>query len=142
MPHSATPQPTFDAPLAAGPARWSDLADQKLIMLTRDSWIRALTDRTLAQAGHETGKPLHEVSQMTTAVMLAEAGLGVTVLPAYAWSFARGRDVVSRPLTDPQVTRNIYLIQPDGRSLSPAAEGFARTLRQQTRAAIASVVSR
>jgi DNA-binding transcriptional LysR family regulator len=122
--------------------RWSDLRDQKLVMLTRDSSIRALTERTLAQAGLDAGKPLYEVSQVTTAVMLAEAGLGVTVLPAYAWSFARNRDVVSRPLTEPQVTRNIYLIQPDGRSLSPAAEGFARTLRQQTRPAIAKVVSR
>lgn len=122
--------------------RWSDLRDQKLVMLTRDSSIRMLTERTLAQAGVDAGKPLYEVSQVTTAVMLAEAGLGITVLPAYAWSFARSRDVVSRPLTEPQVTRNIYLIQPDGRSLSPAAEGFARTLRQQTRAAIAKVVSR
>lgn len=122
--------------------RWADLHGQKLIMLTRDSSIRALTERTLAQAGLEAGKPLYEVSQMTTAVMLAEAGLGVTVLPAYAWSFARSRDVVSRSMVDPQVSRNIYLIQPDGRSLSPAAEGFARTLRQQTRAAIAKVVSR
>jgi DNA-binding transcriptional LysR family regulator len=122
--------------------KWADLHDQKLIMLTRDSSIRALTERTLAQAGLEAGKPLYEVSQMTTAVMLAEAGLGVTVLPAYAWSFARSRDVVSRPMVDPQVSRNIFLIQPDGRSLSPAAESFARTLRQQTRAAIAKVVSR
>ena len=122
--------------------RWADLNDQKLIMLTRDSSIRALTERTLAQAGKDAGKPLYEVSQMTTAVMLAEAGLGVTVLPAYAWSFARGRSVVSRPLTDPQVNRNIYLIQPDGRSLSPAAEGFARVLRQHTREQIATVIKR
>jgi DNA-binding transcriptional LysR family regulator len=122
--------------------RWADLDAHKLIMLTRDSSIRVLTERTLAQAGHDTGKPLYEVSQMTTAVMLAEAGLGITVLPAYAWSFARGRDVVSRPLVDPQVTRNIYLIQPDGRSLSPAADGFARVLRQHTRAAIAKVMTR
>jgi DNA-binding transcriptional LysR family regulator len=122
--------------------RWADLHDQKLIMLTRDSSIRALTERTLAQAGHNTGKPLYEVSQMTTAVMLAEAGLGVTVLPAYAWSFARGRSVVSRRLAEPQVMRNIYLIQPDGRSLSPAAEGFARTLRKHTQASIARVVKR
>lgn len=122
--------------------RWSDLQDQKLIMLTRDSSIRTLTEGTLVQTGHEPGKPLFEVSQITTAVMLAEAGLGVSVLPAYAWSFARGRNVVSRPLTDPHITRNIYLIQPDGRSLSPAAEGFARTLRKQTRAAFAAVVRR
>jgi DNA-binding transcriptional LysR family regulator len=122
--------------------RWADLHDQKLIMLTRDSSIRVLTERTLAEAGRNTGKPLYEVSQMTTAVMLAEAGLGVTVLPAYAWSFARGRDVVSRQLVEPQVMRNIYLIQSESRSLSPAADGFARTLRKQTRAAIARVVTR
>ncbi|MFZ5691186.1 MAG: LysR family transcriptional regulator [Pseudomonadota bacterium] len=132
-----------DSPLAKKRRiRWADLPDQKLIMLTRDSSLRVLTERTLAQAGHEIGKPLYEVSQITTAVMLAEAGLGVTVLPAYAWSFARSRDIVSRPLTDPQVTRNVYLIHPDGRSLSPAAEGFARTLRKQTRTAIARVVTR
>ncbi len=122
--------------------RWSDLHGQKLIMLTRDSSIRALVERTLAESGHDSGKPLYEVSQITTAIMLAEVGLGVTVLPAYAWSFARGRDVVSRPLADPQVNRNIYLIQPDGRSLSPAAEGFARTLRKQTRTAIAKGIAR
>jgi DNA-binding transcriptional LysR family regulator len=122
--------------------RWADLHDQKLIMLTRDSSIRVLTERTLTETGRNTGKPLYEVSQMTTAVMLAGAGLGVTVLPAYAWSFARGRDVVSRPLVEPQVMRNIYLIQSESRSLSPAADGFARTLRKQTRAAIARVVTR
>jgi DNA-binding transcriptional LysR family regulator len=120
--------------------RWSDLRDHKLIMLTRDSSIRVLTERTLAQNGHDAGKPLYEVSQMTTAVMLAEAGLGVTVLPAYAWSFARGREIVSRPLIEPQVMRDVYLIQPESRSLSPAAEGFARVLRTHTRAAIARIV--
>ncbi|HWV41770.1 LysR family transcriptional regulator [Pseudorhodoplanes sp.] len=122
--------------------RWTDLHDQKLIMLTRDSSIRTLTERTLTQSGHDAGRPLYEVSQMTTAIMLVEAGLGAAVLPAYVWSFARGRDVVSRPLVEPQVSRAIYLIHPDGRSLSPAAESFARTLRKQTRTAIAKVVAR
>jgi hypothetical protein len=40
------------------------------------------------------------------------------------------------------VTRNVYLIQPESRSLSPAAEGFARVLRQHTRSAIARVTRR
>lgn len=122
--------------------RWADIDPRELIMLTRDSSIRILTERTLAQTGHDAGKPLYEVSQMTTAIMLVEAGLGAAVLPAYVWSFARGRSVVSRPLAEPQVMRNIYLIQPDGRSLSPAADGFARVLRQRTRAQIAKVVMR
>jgi DNA-binding transcriptional LysR family regulator len=122
--------------------RWRDLADQKLVMLTRDSSVRALIDRHLDAAGHPGGKPLYEVSQMTTAIMLVEAGLGAAVLPAYIWSFARGREIVSRPLIEPQVTRNVYLIQPESRSLSPAAEGFARVLRQHTRSAIARVTRR
>jgi DNA-binding transcriptional LysR family regulator len=122
--------------------RWRDLADQKLVMLTRDSSVRALIDRHLAAAGINAGKPLYEVSQMTTAIMLVEAGLGAAVLPAYIWSFARGREIVSRPLIEPQVMRNVYLIQPESRSLSPAAEGFARVLRQHTRSAIARVTRR
>ena len=107
-------------------------------MLTRDSSDPRADRAPLAPPGIDAGKPLYEVSQMTTAVMLVEAGLGVAVLPAYIWSFARSREIVSRPLIEPQVMRNIYLIQPDSRSLSPAAEGFARMLRQQTRAAIAT----
>jgi DNA-binding transcriptional LysR family regulator len=119
--------------------RWRDLEDHRLVMLTRDSTIRALTDRHLAAAGIAVGKPLYEVSQMTTAIMLVEAGLGAAVLPAYIWSFARERQIVSRPLIEPQVKRSLYLIQPDSRSLSPAAEGFARVLRAHTRASIARV---
>ena len=38
---------------------------------------------------------------MTTAIMLVEAGLGAAVLPAYIWSFARNREIVSRPLVEP-----------------------------------------
>ena len=117
--------------------RWRDLRDYKFVMLTHDSNIRSLVDDALASAGHNGGKPAYEVSQMTTAIMLVEAGLGVAVLPAYIWSFARGREIVSKPLIEPQVTRNVSMIHAETRSLSPAAEGFAKVLRTHTRAAIA-----
>lgn len=130
-----------DSPLAKMKrVRWRDLDGQRLVMLTRDSSVRTLIDRHLDAAGVSCGKVLHEVSQMTTAIMLVEAGLGAAVLPAYIWSFARERQIVSRPLTEPQVTRSLYLIHPDNRSLSPAAEGFARVLRAHTRTAVARVV--
>ena len=119
--------------------RWRDLDGHKLVMLTRDSSVRALIDRHLDAAGLPSGKPLYEVSQMTTAIMLVEAGLGAAVLPAYIWSFARNREIVSRPLVEPQVMRNVYLIRAESRSLSPAAEGFSRVLRKFTRVAIARV---
>ena len=76
---------------------------------------------------------------MTTAIMLVEAGLGVAVLPAYVWSIARDREIVSRPVVEPHVMRNVYLIQSESRSLSPAAEGFAQVLRAHTRTAIARI---
>ncbi len=120
--------------------RWRDLLDHRLILLTRDSNIRALIDRTLSELGENTTKPLYEVSQMTTAIMLVEAGLGPAVLPSYIWSFSRDRQIVSRPLVEPQVNRPISLIHAESRSLSPAAEAFVKVLRAQARAAIARVV--
>jgi DNA-binding transcriptional LysR family regulator len=120
--------------------RWRDLREQRLIMLTRDSNIRALVDRALRDIGETGGKPLYEVSQMTTAIMLVEAGLGAAVLPSYIWSFARDRQIVSRPLIEPQINRPIALIHAETRSLSPAAESFAKILRTHTRAAVARVV--
>ncbi len=121
--------------------RWRDLRDHRLIMLTRDSNIRALVDRALRDIGENGGKPLYEVSQMTTAIMLVEAGLGAAVLPSYIWSFARDRQIVlaaadraagqppdcADPCREPvAITRC--------RSLS------RRVLRAQARAAIARVV--
>ena len=119
--------------------RWRDLREHRLVMLTHDSNIRALVDRGLKGAGHDNGKAAYEVSQMTTAIMLVEAGLGVAVLPTYVWSFGRDRAIVSKPLVEPQLTRDIHLIHADSRSLSPAAEGFARVLRTHARASIARV---
>jgi len=121
-------------------ARWRDLRDHRLIMLTRDSNIRALVEGALSEAGANGNKPLYEVSQMTTAIMLAEAGLGPTVLPSYIWSFARDRQIASRPLVEPQINRPISLIHAESRSLSPAAEAFIRVLRNHARASIARVV--
>ncbi len=112
---------------------------RKLVMLTRDSSVRALIDRHLDAAGVPSGKPLYEVSQTTTAVMLVEAGLGAAIAAGLYLVIRPRREIVSRPLIEPQVMRNVYLIQPESRSLSPAAEGFAR-VRKLTRLAIARVI--
>ena len=119
--------------------RWQDLRDHRLVMLTRDSNIRALVDRALSEAGGAASRPLYEVSQMTTAIMMVEAGLGPAVLPSYIWSFAKERQIASRPLVEPQVNRPIALVHAESRSLSPAAEAFVRILRNQARASIARV---
>ena len=115
--------------------KWSELQEWPLVMMTRASNIRSIVERACEAAGHSP-RPAFEVSQMTTAIMLVEAGLGVAVLPTYIWSFARSQKVVARPLIEPQVRREVSFIQSDSRSLSPAAEGFSRFLRKHARAAL------
>jgi DNA-binding transcriptional LysR family regulator len=125
-----------ESPLAKSQRlKWSELSAWPLIMMTRASNIRAMVERACEAAGHSP-RPAFEVSQMTTAIMLAEADLGVAVLPTYIWSFARSRKVVSKALVDPIVRRKVSLVQSNSRSLPPAADGFARFLRKHARAAL------
>ena len=78
-------------------------------------------------------KPAYEVMQVTTAIALAEAGLGVAVLPAYALAASRHRKVAGRPLREPVITREISLIHATGRSQPPAVSAFAAILRRYAR---------
>ena len=106
---------------------WRALRGETLIGLTRASDVRRLTDRALTKAGLPA-RPAFEVAQMATAVALVDAGAGLAVLPAYALSYTRLFRVVSLPLTNPAVTRNISLLTAGERSLSPAAAAFAERL--------------
>jgi DNA-binding transcriptional LysR family regulator len=125
------------APITKAPnLRWKDLASAPLISLTRNSNIRALVDDAI---GPDVNRA-YEVSHMTTAVMLAEAGLGVAVLPAYVWGFARAFKVASKYLIEPQVRREVSFIYSSQRALSPAAEGFCDILRKHARATLPHVM--
>jgi DNA-binding transcriptional LysR family regulator len=114
---------------------WKDLPAGQLIALTRDSRIRFLVDQAYLSTG-QTVRPAYEVSHMTTAIMMVEAGLGVAVLPAYVWGFARVFNVVPKFLCEPEVRREVAIIQPNGRSLSPAAEAFLKYLGKRAHAAL------
>lgn len=107
---------------------WRDLADEPLVTLTRDSGIRLL-----AEVGYETAeitlKPAYEVTQITTALALVEAGLGIAVLPTYARAVAP-KSVLVRPLAEPSIARDIVMIRPGGRSASPALSAFEGLLRR------------
>ena len=114
---------------------WKDLPAGQLIAMTRDSRIRFLVDQAYQSIG-QTVRPAYEVSHMTTAIMMVEAGLGVAVLPAYVWGFARVFNVVSKVLSEPEVRREVAIIQASGRSLSPAAEAFLTYLGKRAHAAL------
>ncbi len=111
-----------------GAIAWSELKDQPLITLTRDSGIRLLVE-----VGYEAAQiplqPVYEVSQITTVLALVEAGLGIAVLPTYARTVATDRNVVARPLLDPTISRDIVMIRRSGRSIAPAVAAFESVIR-------------
>ncbi len=112
--------------------RWKDLAGQPIIALDRHSSLRRLVDRTLETAGC-LAPPAYEVSFVSTAVGLVEAGLGIAVLPSYVLLSTRHSAIHTRRLKEPSVSREVSMITKRGRSLSPAAEAFASFARQYVR---------
>ncbi|WP_295814031.1 LysR family transcriptional regulator [uncultured Nitratireductor sp.] len=108
---------------------WADLKGQPLITLTRDSGIRLLVE-----VGFESVrlplKPAFEVSLITTALALVEAGLGIAVLPTYALASAQHHKVTGKILTNPSIAREVVLIHASGRSVSPATAAFASVVRR------------
>ena len=103
--------------------KWADLEGQPMIAMVHASGLRALIDLPLHQAGVPV-KPRYEVAFLGTAVGLAEAGLGVTIVPSYVGMLLKSRRVRFRTLYSPVVHRNIDLISRVGRSLSPGAAAF------------------
>lgn len=119
----------YDSPFNASTSvRWRELGGSPLVALTRDSGIRLLVE-----VGYETAqtpmKPAYEVSLITTALAMVEAGLGVSILPTYAMAAARHRHVAGKILVEPAISRDVVLIHARGRSVSPAVSAFASVLR-------------
>jgi DNA-binding transcriptional LysR family regulator len=108
--------------------RWRDLEGKATIVLSRSSAFRPLIDSVIANQGVPLGPQKFEVGYMGTAVALAEAGLGISILPQRAAALIRTRKACFRPLTSPVVTRPVTLVTRAGRTLSPAAQAFVECL--------------
>jgi DNA-binding transcriptional LysR family regulator len=106
---------------------WEDLHNQPFISMSHDSGIRTLIDRSLHDAGVRVDQRF-EVSYLGTAIGLSEAGLGITVMPAYVGMLMRSNNVRFLPLRNPVVQRQVDLIFRAGSSLSPSGEAFLQSL--------------
>ncbi|MDO9524458.1 MAG: LysR substrate-binding domain-containing protein [Gemmobacter sp.] len=120
-------------PLAGLASSWSDVAQYPLITLTRDSGIRLLVELGFERA-NLSPRPVQEVTQITTALALVAAGLGIAVLPGYARVAPNAQLLACSPLQGPPVGREIAAVLPRDRSPEPAAIPFldhlARVMRQ------------
>jgi len=120
-------------PLAAiAQPGWSALGDAALITLTPDSGIRTLVEQGYQAAGLDMPVAF-EVSQISTALALVEAGLGISVLPAYAMAWAPSAAIAARPLAEPRISREVAAIVRSFRSLPPAASEFIQRLQHNAR---------
>ncbi len=76
----------------------------------------------------ETGEafaPAYVVDNITTALGMSAAGLGVTLSPAYVGLMAHGMGLVMRVLGPPELEREVCMFVPEQRALSPAVAALA-----------------
>jgi LysR family transcriptional regulator, carnitine catabolism transcriptional activator len=114
--------------------RFRDLGAHPLILTGHDTSVRQRLERTLA----DQRLPIQiaqEVTYMSTAIGLVEAGLGVAVLPESAFTADLDRRVRVVGIRDPVLRRDIAILMRAGRSRSPAAEGLVAALRMSAHAA-------
>ncbi|MBR9883521.1 MAG: LysR family transcriptional regulator [Oceanospirillales bacterium] len=121
-------------PLAqAKTLEWKDVPSSELMLLSRDTGIRAQLER-FADSGQlpiEMKDALIEATNPAGLAALIAQNLGVSVLPALAadtHSFARMRFI---PLRNPELHREICIITRRGRALSPAAAALLGSVRDQ-----------
>lgn len=105
--------------------QWRHIADEPLIALQAQA---DLIRDGFAQNGIDKGAA-HEVLNTVTALSMARAGFGVTIVPVIALPELNLRGLVHRPLRGPRPTREICLCRHVDHALSPAAERFRQMLR-------------
>jgi LysR family transcriptional regulator, carnitine catabolism transcriptional activator len=107
-----------------------DLSGQPVLVTRKDSSVRKLFERALAESGIDIDAAF-ETNYMSTALALARAGLGVAVLPESATDPAIDTGMVRVPLRSRGLKRQISIITKGGRSLTPPAAKFVSVLMKQ-----------
>ncbi|MGE5096193.1 MAG: LysR family transcriptional regulator [Betaproteobacteria bacterium] len=108
-----------------------ELAAHPLVMMETQTSVRALLEREML-AAKLASRPAYEVTYMSTAVGLVNAGLGIALLPTSALELQRP-DIERRPIRGASLGREIGIVTRHGRTLSPAAAVLVDTLRAVTR---------
>lgn len=107
---------------------WATLKDESVIAAGRDYELRMA--EVTAQAPHAQGVvPSYVVDNITTALGIAAAGLGVTLSPMYVGIMAKEFGLVMKRVDEPQIEREMSLYVPGQRSMTPAAAALVDFLR-------------
>jgi DNA-binding transcriptional LysR family regulator len=110
--------------------RWEELRGMPLVAAGRDHEL-GVGPMRLSAPEAERVTPVDVVDNVTTAFGIAAQGRVATLAPAYVRVLASTFGLVMVRVVEPETVRKVCLYRPVGRSLSPAAEGFAAYLAEQ-----------
>ena len=107
---------------------WADTLKYPFVATRPDAMLRLQADLH-AFSPDLTVQPAYEVSEITTAIGLVSAGLGVMSLVAQADPFLVGFGLVRVELCDPVIFRQVSIFTPRNWCLSPAAKSLLDFIR-------------
>lgn len=107
---------------------WSELMAYPVISL-QGQFVERLSDDIYSALRGSALEPANEVTFMSTALAMVNAGLGVSLCLAYASPLVQLYQLETRPLCNPTVSRGFYVLTRNGRPLSPAAMHFKQFLQ-------------
>lgn len=122
-----------DHPLAARKRlKLEHLVGEPLIMMDSQSSVRAMVEDAMVRM-KAVAAPAYEVTYISTAVGLARAGLGVTLVPSSALELETVAGLVRRSVVAPGLRRRVGVLRIAKRTMSPATEIFLAALREAAR---------
>ena len=111
---------------------WRDLASAPLVLLPKQSSVRALAEHGFAAAGIAR-EPDYEVANMVTALSMVRAGLGITIMPRMVLPELNMKGLAAARIHEPRPARTIGIVTRRDRPLSPAAAAYVELLFATTR---------
>jgi DNA-binding transcriptional LysR family regulator len=125
---------TPDHPLAAVKnLRWRDLEGHPVIAGRPGYGVRQLVDVAAASAGVSL-QVANEISFLSTGLWMTASGRGPSIIPSAYAKFSPYQELVIKPLHQPKVSRDVYVVTKKGRSMSLACQAFVDELHQQIKA--------
>lgn len=99
---------------------WEALRNESLVSLPGDSRIRRTIDAVALAAGFHPSRSV-TVTQFATMMQFVACGMGIAIMPEGTLSDALKIGLATRPLVQPQVSRELGIVTLKDRSLTPAA---------------------
>lgn len=113
----------FPSP-AGQPVRLADLAGVELILPSKSHGLRALIER-FARANRVDLDVVLEMDALTQIKSLVSRGSGYTILaPAAAFDGVQRGELVRAPITEPTISRTVYLVRNPTRPQTRAAQAI------------------